>query len=121
MKYIPRSCLPRLPFLLKSFPAVLLVEPRHCGKSTLARHVLPQWIHIDLERPLDFALLNNDLEGFLKNIQMGKEYLVGKVKQPDRVRGKDLISYWSVVELWISRRNIARSFDMAPSAVCYAV
>jgi uncharacterized protein len=66
MKYIPRSCIPRLQFLLRSFPAVLLVGPRQCGKSTLARHVLPRWIHLDLERPSDFALLTNDLEGFFE-------------------------------------------------------
>lgn len=50
--------------LLKSFPSVLLVGPRQCGKSTLARHELPGWLHLDLERPADFALLAGDLEGF---------------------------------------------------------
>jgi predicted AAA+ superfamily ATPase len=32
---------------------VLLVGPRQCGKSTLARHVLPEWTYLDLERPAD--------------------------------------------------------------------
>jgi predicted AAA+ superfamily ATPase len=64
MKYIDRSGADRLCSLLRSFPAVLLVGPRQCGKSTLARHVLPKWTHIDLERPSDLALLTADLEGF---------------------------------------------------------
>jgi predicted AAA+ superfamily ATPase len=54
----------RLRFLLRSFPAVLLVGPRQCGKSTLARHALPNWTHLDLERPADLAVLAADLEGF---------------------------------------------------------
>lgn len=54
----------RLQTLLRSFPAVLVVGPRQCGKSTLARHALPEWTHLDLERPADLALLAADLEGF---------------------------------------------------------
>lgn len=66
MKYIGRQLAERLTSLLRSFPAVLLVGPRQCGKSTLARHALPEWTHLDLERPSDFALLTADLEGFFE-------------------------------------------------------
>src|SRR5512136_850058 len=64
MRYIDRLCADRLHSLLRSFPAVLLVGPRQCGKSTLARHALPEWFHLDLERPSDLAMLTADLEGF---------------------------------------------------------
>jgi len=64
MKYVNRLCADRLRSLLKTFPAVLLVGPRQCGKSTLARHALPEWTRLDLERPADLALLTADLEGF---------------------------------------------------------
>ena len=64
MKYIERLCADRLHTLLRSFPAVLLVGPRQCGKSTLALHTLPEWTHLDLERPSDLAMLTSDLEGF---------------------------------------------------------
>ena len=64
MRYIQRLCVDRLHSLLKSFPAVLLVGPRQSGKSTLVHHALPEWTHLDLERPSDLALLSADLEGF---------------------------------------------------------
>ena len=64
MRYVARLYADRLHFLLRSFPAVLLVGPRQCGKSTLARHTLPNWTHLDLERPADLPMLTSDLEGF---------------------------------------------------------
>jgi len=66
VRFIPRIQSERLARLLRSFPAVLLVGPRQCGKSTLARHALPGWTHLDLERPLDFDALAADVEGFLE-------------------------------------------------------
>lgn len=64
MKYIQRQQADRLRLLLRSFPAVLLVGPRQCGKSTLAGHALPGWTRLDLERQADLAALETDLEGF---------------------------------------------------------
>lgn len=64
MRYVARLYSDRLHSLLRSFPAVLLAGPRQCGKSTLARHALPDWTHLDLERPADLVMLTADLEGF---------------------------------------------------------
>lgn len=66
MKFVPRLQTGRLRTLLKSFPAVLVLGPRQCGKSTLARHTLPGWTQLDLERPADFDALAGDIEGFLE-------------------------------------------------------
>jgi hypothetical protein len=66
MRFVHRVQSARLGALLKAFPAVLLVGPRQCGKSTLARHALAGWTHVDLERPLDFDVVQADLEGFLE-------------------------------------------------------
>jgi predicted AAA+ superfamily ATPase len=65
MKYVTRRAEAELRRLLRAFPAVLLHGPRQSGKSTLVRHLLPRWTHVDLERPADYALLAGDLEGFL--------------------------------------------------------
>lgn len=66
MKYLVRRQAERLHALLRSFPVVLLVGPRQCGKSTLAAHALPDWARLDLERPADHALLESDLEGYFE-------------------------------------------------------
>jgi len=66
MRFVQRDQSTRLAALLRSFPAVLLVGPRQCGKSTLARQALPEWTHLDLERALDFDTLASDVEGFLE-------------------------------------------------------
>jgi predicted AAA+ superfamily ATPase len=66
MKHVPRAARGRLDRLLKEFPAVLVVGPRQCGKSTLVRAARPRWRLVDLERPADVSLLIADLEGFLR-------------------------------------------------------
>ncbi len=65
MKWVAREAEARLRELLGRFPAVLIYGPRQCGKSSLSRKALPDWLHLDLERPSDTSLLAADLEGFL--------------------------------------------------------
>lgn len=58
--------------LLREFPAVTLVGPRQCGKTTLARNLLrdqfPDGLYFDLERPKDTARLA-DPDLFLSGLQ----------------------------------------------------
>lgn len=54
--YIPRSIERDVRRGLDEFPAVAVLGPRQCGKSTLAKHIIesyPQSIYLDLERPSD--------------------------------------------------------------------
>lgn len=66
MSYLSRSAEKSLAGLLRNFPVVLVLGPRQCGKSTLVRHTLPDWTHLDLERPSERAVLETDLEGFFE-------------------------------------------------------
>jgi predicted AAA+ superfamily ATPase len=51
---------------MKIFPAVALLGPRQCGKSTLAQHIgksIPGFIYLDLENPSDLKRID-DLQLF---------------------------------------------------------
>lgn len=55
---------------LRQFPAVGILGPRQCGKSTLARQILaevPRWVYLDLERPSDLAKLSDPEAFFAAN------------------------------------------------------
>jgi uncharacterized protein len=56
MQYIHRTESARVIKYLENFPAVALLGPRQCGKSTLAKHLLhdyPGAVFLDLENPED--------------------------------------------------------------------
>jgi len=60
-KPLPRVILDEVIDRLQNSPAVALLGPRQCGKSTLARMVLtrfPDALMLDLERPADQAMLD---------------------------------------------------------------
>ena len=46
--------------LLGMFPAVAVIGPRQCGKSTLVGQLRPDWKYYDLESPDDFELISSD-------------------------------------------------------------
>jgi hypothetical protein len=43
--------------------------------------------------------------------QVEKEYITGRGRQKDRVRERDLLCYWTVVELGMPMVDLARKFD----------
>jgi uncharacterized protein len=56
MLYFQRIESDKIKQYLENFPAVAILGPRQCGKSTLARHILndyPEAIFLDLENPED--------------------------------------------------------------------
>ena len=65
-RYIPRLITEGIKQKLDNIPAVLILGPRQCGKSTLARTIISEManaIYLDLERPSDINKLT-DPEAF---------------------------------------------------------
>ena len=53
--------------------------------------------------------------------QLEKDYITARGRQKDRVRARDLLCYWAVVELEMPMVDLARKFAITPAAVSYAV
>ncbi|MBN2344362.1 MAG: ATP-binding protein [Deltaproteobacteria bacterium] len=49
---------------LTFFPAVAVVGPRQCGKTTLVRTLDSSWNYYDLERQADFSVISHDPDQF---------------------------------------------------------
>ncbi len=58
---IKRLAVPLIHELAEQFPAILILGPRQCGKTTLARHFL-KGEYFDLEKPSDIQVFQNDIE-----------------------------------------------------------
>jgi hypothetical protein len=54
--------------LLRRFPAVTVLGPRQCGKTTFIRQALPGWTYLDLERPAHALPLAADPEARLDQL-----------------------------------------------------
>ena len=62
---IKRDISAKLQSLLKKYPIVALTGPRQSGKSTLLKHLLPNFQYVNLERPDIREFAENDPNGFL--------------------------------------------------------
>jgi predicted AAA+ superfamily ATPase len=58
---VPRLAQSLVEKLAAQFPAVLILGPRQCGKTTLARHFL-HGTYFDLEKPSDYQVFAGDVE-----------------------------------------------------------
>ena len=50
-----------------------------------------------------------------------KDYIAGRGRQNDRVQARDLLCYWSAMDLGIPMVDLAKKLDMTLAAVSYAV
>lgn len=66
MKFVPRRASTDLRAALRTFPAVLVLGPRQCGKSTLVRKAAGRRRVFDLERPEHLAALRADPTGLIE-------------------------------------------------------
>ncbi len=64
MDYLKRHCEHKINRLLDSFPCVVIIGPRQCGKTSLSKRLRPDWKYIDLENPQTFDKIHDDLNFF---------------------------------------------------------
>jgi hypothetical protein len=65
---IERNAESRLKMLASRFPAVIVLGPRQCGKTTLARHFV-DGRYFDLEKPSDLQVFAGDIEYALRQLK----------------------------------------------------
>jgi hypothetical protein len=76
---IDRAYASALSGLLRRFPAVTVLGPRQCGKTTFVRAALPGWSYVDLERPADATPLGADPEARLA--QLGDRVILDEAQR----------------------------------------
>lgn len=67
MKYIPRLITNRLIKLLEHFPSIVVVGARQVGKSTLIKHLFPQYSYVLFDPYIDVENARKDPDLFLNN------------------------------------------------------
>jgi predicted AAA+ superfamily ATPase len=69
--------------LLGQFPAVTLLGPRQCGKTTFIRQALPDWDYLDLERPSQAAAIDADPETRIR--QLGDKVIFDEAQRTPKL------------------------------------
>ena len=67
MTGVKRNLGSKIDYLLKHFPAVIILGARQAGKTTLAKDLKPSWHYVDLENPADFDRISHDPNFFFQN------------------------------------------------------
>ncbi len=68
MSYIYRHITPHILESHKYYPVITITGPRQSGKSTLCRHLFPDYEYVNLERIAIRSLATNDPESFLERL-----------------------------------------------------
>lgn len=86
MNYIPRKISSAIKIAESKFQVIVITGPRQTGKTTLAKHLFPDYSYFNLEDPLqrDVILLNP--RDFILN---GKDYII--IDEVQKI--PDLLSY----------------------------
>jgi len=99
-------------------------DQRILGESGFVKEVLSE-SEEQFSRRYTLKSLGYDFERVLDRVcevfGIEQDYLLGKGQQKDRVKARDLVSYWAVNELGMSMVDVARRFDITPSAVGYSL
>ena len=66
MQYIPRMVEAEVRKQMERYPSVTIYGPRQCGKTTLARHMYPDYDYVNLENITDGVLARQDPQAFFE-------------------------------------------------------
>jgi putative transposase len=99
-------------------------DQRILGDSDFVSEVLSE-SEEQFSRKYKLKTLGFDFETVVDRVSrvfhIEKEYITGRGRHKERVLARDLLCYWTVVELGMSMVDVARKCDLTPSAVSYAV
>jgi putative transposase len=99
-------------------------DQRILGKSEFVSEVLSE-SEEQFSRKYKLKSLGYDFEKVIERVsivcEVEKDHITARGRQKDRVRARDLLCYWTVVELGMSMVDLARKYDITPAAVSYAV
>ena len=99
-------------------------DQRILGESDFVKEVLSE-SEDQFSRRYKLKSLGYDFEKIADRVcelfGIEQDDLFGKGRQRDRVRARDLVSYWAINELGMSMVDVARRFDLTPSAVGYSM
>jgi hypothetical protein len=99
-------------------------DQRILGMSDFVSEVLSE-SEEQFSRKYKLKSLGYDFEKVVERISIlfhvEKDYIIGRGRQKNRVRARDLLCYWTVVELGMPMVDLAKKFNMTPAAVSYAV
>ena len=99
-------------------------DQRILGESSFVQDVLSE-SEDNLTRKYKLKRQGFDFETVLDKVssifQLEKNYITAKGRQKDRVQVRDLVCYWSTVELGIYMANLSEKLGITIAAVSYAV
>ena len=85
-RFVPRHLAPEIITLSREFPIVAVVGPRQSGKTTLVRHLFPDYTYVSFEDPDQRAFALQDPRGFLQTFP--RRVIFDEIQ-----RAPDLVSY----------------------------
>jgi len=99
-------------------------DQRILGDSGFVNEVLAE-SEENFSRKYALKSLGFDFEKVLEKVSalfgLEKEYIISKGRQRERVRARDLLCYWTTIELGIPMVALAKKLGMTLAAVSYAV
>ena len=77
--YIPRSIAPTVEYAAKYYPVILISGARQVGKSTLCRHLFPEYNYVNLEDNPTLIKAQTEPKDFIKSL--GTKVIIDEVQK----------------------------------------